>query len=197
MDATHLCQQRTSGAGNWQAYIRDSRDSEIYRIVLMPDGKWWLAQNVKYAQTGTQPNWCTKDECGRYYSHTQVRAAWGGTSGSGSNKQGICPSGWVLPIKTNYTNLFATMSATTSVWVAMITPLDSKCTINDYYGWASKKTLNNYGGTNGAAWEFLFCNDASETMLYTNDIMDHTDYDCGQIVWNYSQNWDIVRCYRP
>jgi hypothetical protein len=89
IDATHLCQQRTSGAQNWEAWIKDTRDNELYRIVLMPDNKWWLAQNMKYAGTGTQPSWCTKDECGRLYQHAQANGSWGGTSGSGSNKQGV------------------------------------------------------------------------------------------------------------
>ncbi|MDR3133903.1 MAG: hypothetical protein LBU42_07790, partial [Prevotellaceae bacterium] len=30
IDATHLCQQRTSGAKNWEAWIKDSRDEELY-----------------------------------------------------------------------------------------------------------------------------------------------------------------------
>ena len=196
MDATHLCQQRTSGAKNWEAWIKDTRDNELYRIVYMPDNNWWLAQNVKYAQTGTQPNWCNKDECGRYYSHSQVSASWDGTSGSGTNIQGICPPGWVLPVKNTYVTLLTTISPTTSVWLQKITPLDSKCSHDDYYGWASKKTLNNWGGTTGAAWEFLYTNDSDKPMLYTNDIDGHTAYDCGNAFWGGSQNWDIVRCFR-
>jgi uncharacterized protein (TIGR02145 family) len=192
-NSSYLCQQRTSGAKNWQAYIIDSRDNEVYRIVLMPDNKWWLAQNVKYAKTGTQPSWCTKDQCGRYYSHAQVR----GSSGSGSNRQGICPPGWVLPLKSHYETLTAAMSSTTSVWLAMMTSLDSRCTINDHYGWAAQKAINNYGGANSAAWEFLFCNDANGTVLITNDINGATSFDCGHFFWSGSQNWDIVRCYRP
>ncbi|MDR0582371.1 MAG: hypothetical protein LBG31_05355 [Prevotellaceae bacterium] len=197
VDATHKCDLRASGAKNWEAYIKDTRDNEYYRIILMPDTKWWLAQNVKYAQTGTQPNWCNKDECGRYYSHATVRSAWGGTSGSGSNKQGICPPGWVLPIWADYSNLTSLMSGTTSVWMAMITPLDSRCPINEHYGWNSKKTLNNWGGTDSAAWEFLFCNDAPNRVIATNDIDGATAWDCGRYFTPGGGDWDIVRCYRP
>ncbi|MDR3134333.1 MAG: hypothetical protein LBU42_10015, partial [Prevotellaceae bacterium] len=73
MDATHLCQQRASGAQNWEAYIKDTRDHELYRIVLMPDNKWWLAQNVKLASynsttIGAAISGCTKEECGRAYT---------------------------------------------------------------------------------------------------------------------------------
>jgi uncharacterized protein (TIGR02145 family) len=48
MDATHLCQRRTSGANNWETWIRDTRDNKMYRIVYMPDNKWWMAQNLDY-----------------------------------------------------------------------------------------------------------------------------------------------------
>jgi hypothetical protein len=47
MDATHRCRQRQSGAYNWEAWIKDTRDDELYRIVYMPDNNWWLAQNEK------------------------------------------------------------------------------------------------------------------------------------------------------
>ncbi|MDR3350219.1 MAG: hypothetical protein LBN98_01055 [Prevotellaceae bacterium] len=61
IDTTHLCQQRASGAQNWEAWIKDTRDTELYRIFLMPDNKWWLAQNVKYADVGAAISGCTKD----------------------------------------------------------------------------------------------------------------------------------------
>jgi uncharacterized protein (TIGR02145 family) len=42
------CGRRVGGAKNWEAYIQDPRDCRIYRIVQMPDGKWWFAQNLNY-----------------------------------------------------------------------------------------------------------------------------------------------------
>ena len=74
MDATHRCRERQSGAYNWEAWIKDSRDNEYYRIVLMPDNKWWLAQNVKYAGTGSanSNSGCTQDNCGRLYTGAQM-----------------------------------------------------------------------------------------------------------------------------
>ncbi|MDR0582009.1 MAG: hypothetical protein LBG31_03495, partial [Prevotellaceae bacterium] len=112
MTSSYPCQKRTSGAGNWQAYIRDSRDSEIYRIVLMPDNKWWLAQNVKFAQTGLaiSISGCTPEKCGRYYESDQFNKAFGGSSGWGENKQGVCPNGWVLPTLSNWTTLVNSIS---------------------------------------------------------------------------------------
>ncbi len=136
MDATHVCQQRASGAKNWEAWIKDARDNELYRIVRMPDNKWWLAQNVKYAATGSAVSGCTKDECGRAYTPTQMNGAWGGSSGWGSNIQGICPSGWVVPILSDWDNFITAIGSTKA---ERIRPYNSTCSPkSDYYGWASK-----------------------------------------------------------
>ncbi|MDR1406390.1 MAG: hypothetical protein LBI89_04220, partial [Prevotellaceae bacterium] len=77
IDATHLCQQRTVGAGNWEAHIKDSRDNQIYRITQFSDNSWWMADNMANAakMLGT---------CDGY---TYYR---------GSNKP-ACPAGWLLP----------------------------------------------------------------------------------------------------
>lgn len=47
------CKKRTTGANNWEAYIRDSRDEQVYRIVRMPDNKWWFAQNLNFQKDMT------------------------------------------------------------------------------------------------------------------------------------------------
>lgn len=40
--------QRADGAKNLQAWIKDSRDGKTYRIVKMPDNRWWMAENLNY-----------------------------------------------------------------------------------------------------------------------------------------------------
>ncbi|MDR3133880.1 MAG: hypothetical protein LBU42_07650 [Prevotellaceae bacterium] len=142
MDATHLCQQRASGAQNWEAWIKDTRDNELYRVVLMPDNKWWLAQNVKLASydgktVGAPINGnCSIEDCGRAYTPEQAYASYGGSSGSTGNVQGVCPSGWVLPISTDFSLLIGSISPNYDV-AAALRPLNSYCTpVNDTYGWA-------------------------------------------------------------
>jgi uncharacterized protein (TIGR02145 family) len=138
IDNTHLCQQRTSGAQNWQAYIKDSRDTEIYRIVLMPDGMWWLAQNVRYEGAGSEISGCSKENCGRWYTHTQMNGNYGGTgTGYGSNIQGVCPNGWVLPIDGTWTALAASLNATPKTAATFLTATTSCCASNNTYAWAS------------------------------------------------------------
>ena len=139
MDATHLCQQRSSGAKNWEAWIKDTRDNELYRVVKMPDDKWWLAQNVKYASVGSAISGCTKDECGRGYTYAQAYASYaGGTSGFGSNVQGICPPGWLLPIQSDWNTMTSSISSSVSVITERLRALNSTCSPKtDYYGWAN------------------------------------------------------------
>jgi hypothetical protein len=77
IDATHLCQQRTSGANNWEAYIKDSRDDKIYRIVQI-ETTWWFAEDfLLTGSSGTQ----TCSGVTLYRLSPSVN----------------CPSGWDLP----------------------------------------------------------------------------------------------------
>ena len=150
IDGTHLCQQRATGAQNWEAWIKDTRDNELYRIVLMPDDKWWLAQNVKYAGAGTAHSSCKKDECGRYYSRSEANKAYeSGTGGADINTQGVCPYDWLLPISTDWTFLHVSLGNDAATTLAALRALDSQCTpVYDTYGWATKvhppKTTNGW-----------------------------------------------------
>jgi uncharacterized protein (TIGR02145 family) len=157
-DATHKCDLRTGGAQNWEAWIKDTRDNELYRIVYMPDNNWWLAQNVKYAQTGAAISGCTADECGRAYTWAQVYASYaGGSSGSTGNVQGICPSGWLLPVRATFQTL-GTNIGNASTICAALRPLNSPCPpINNTYGWSSEISI-----VNGVIYE-------SHSCWYTND----------------------------
>jgi hypothetical protein len=82
MDATHLCQQRTSGAKNWEAYIKDTRDNRIYHITQFSDNTWWFADDLAIAtkSVGT----CNGT---RYYL--------------GHDKPS-CPTGWRLPTNNEF-----------------------------------------------------------------------------------------------
>jgi hypothetical protein len=77
VDATHPCQQRISGAKNWEAYIKDTRDEKIYHITQFSDNTWWFADDLAIADKSVGT--CN----GKYYY-------------VGSNKPS-CPNGWRLP----------------------------------------------------------------------------------------------------
>jgi uncharacterized protein (TIGR02145 family) len=204
MDATHLCQQRAGGAKNWEAWIKDTRDNELYRIVLMPDENWWLAQNVKYANTGleiTELSECTKDKCGRWYTGVQSSGSWGGTSGYGANKQGICPSNWILPVMSTYKTLYNSVSNTQIIVAQRLRAIDSYCSGgNDYYGWASDVALvarhapkHRYGDVHSTNDYDLGCGAG----------VDYCGYDCYECdyIWVGEQcrnlgYYTVVRCFR-
>jgi uncharacterized protein (TIGR02145 family) len=81
-DATHLCQLRSSGAQNWEAWIKDARDNELYRIVLMPDNNWWLAQNIRWNEgAGICYQTCT--DYGLIYPYSSLAT--------------VCPANWTVP----------------------------------------------------------------------------------------------------
>jgi hypothetical protein len=89
MDATHLCQKRASGAQNWEAYIKDSRDGQIYRITQFSDNTWWFADDLAIADKSV----ATCDGK-RYYV---------------GNDKPSCPSGWTIPTISQMQNRWSAM----------------------------------------------------------------------------------------
>ena len=108
MDATHRCRERQSGAYNWEAYIKDVRDNQIYRIVQMPTGTWWMAEDLMwdgrpnssatgYTVRGVARNCAAHYGCGRFYNNTSTGAgAYAGTA-TARRSSDICPNGWLIP----------------------------------------------------------------------------------------------------
>ncbi|MDR3133065.1 MAG: hypothetical protein LBU42_03455 [Prevotellaceae bacterium] len=90
IDATHLCQQRASGAQNWEAWIKDARDNELYRIVLMPDELWWTAEEMRYDASATKQSYkCPTGAQRTIYNRPNI----------------ACPVGWILPSVAQFTYL--------------------------------------------------------------------------------------------
>jgi uncharacterized protein (TIGR02145 family) len=159
MDDAHRCKARQNGAYNWEAWIKDSRDGELYRIVFMPDNKWGLAQNVKYAGTGVENTRtdCTPDKCGRLYTGAQMSSTYTGSigaSGYGAGKQGICPNNWILPIYNDwrpfvdaidkvtltpyaYYDKTFLLGISSLVNLRLVAHNNPTLSGNDYYGWAN------------------------------------------------------------
>jgi uncharacterized protein (TIGR02145 family) len=167
MDASHFCHLRTIGARNWETYIKDTRDNELYRIVFMPDNKWWLVQNVRYALTGSANTYggCTPAKCGYLYTGIQMSSTYTGSigaSGYGANKQGVCPNNWVLPVYNDwraFTDAIDKVPMTqynvgNGEWLVGTSPMLNQrlaaadnpvVTGNNYYGWAEEISTVVYG----------------------------------------------------
>jgi hypothetical protein len=116
--AAYFCQPRTSGAQNWEAYIKDVRDNQIYRIVKMPTGTWWMADDLLwdgkpspdatgYTVRGTDRACGEHYGCGRIYLANDTGA--GGYYGNDDDrlKSTACPTGWFIP-STNEILLYLT-----------------------------------------------------------------------------------------
>jgi uncharacterized protein (TIGR02145 family) len=133
MDATHKCQQRAAGAKNWEAWIKDARDGELYRIVVMPDKMWWLAQNLKYAQKGKVLAGCGKDSCGRFYTGSEVFAG-----KFTANIPSLCPPGWVLPTNDQWSKMALSFAKTYPEAYPDLRSLNGKCSPRpNRFGWAA------------------------------------------------------------
>jgi uncharacterized protein (TIGR02145 family) len=196
-DSSHPCQQRTSGALNWEAWIKDSRDGEFYRVVKMPDNNWWLAQNVKLASyggstVGSKIDGCTANECGRAYTCDQIQASYAsGTSGSSGNVQGICPPGWLLPVRSNYSTLGSKIGNAATICAALRAYDSANKPINDTYGWAGRIAIAN---GEMAYWTTSYSNDAGREDGLVIDWPNAGSYDTGNA--GDPGSLATVRCFR-
>ena len=108
IDADHFCQQRASDAQNWEAWIKDTRDNQIYRIVQMQTNTWWMAQDLvwdgkpeptatSYTVRGTARSCDSKAGCGRSYPPTANGSGAFGSDNDARRASDVCPDGWSLP----------------------------------------------------------------------------------------------------
>jgi len=103
----------------------DERDGQVYRTVKMPDGKFWMAQNLNYK---TQDSWwydnnkTNGEKYGRLYTWYAAKMA--------------CPAGWHLPSSQEWEDLITTAGD----WVEAGKLLKSKS------GWNKKGNgMDRYG----------------------------------------------------
>ena len=114
--------KRTEGDKNLEAFIKDSRDGKSYRIVEMPDGKWWMAENLDFTENLIEETrFVSKNEFGDFYSSKELRAVdkeflcqkdtqgiciRGKVSYRYTNTiQELCPEGWELPTSEDWANM--------------------------------------------------------------------------------------------
>jgi hypothetical protein len=95
-NATYKCQQRTIGEKNWEAYIKDNRDNQIYRITQFSDNSWWFAEDLAIA--------------------TKRYAVCNGTNLYDGGNKPDCPSGWQIPTIANYGNRYKSITESNSVF---------------------------------------------------------------------------------
>jgi uncharacterized protein (TIGR02145 family) len=195
MDDAHRCLQRQSGAQNWEAWIKDTRDNELYRIVKMPDNNWWLAQSVKYAGTGSSITvaGCTKETCGRWYTSTQANG--GGSNSYGPNKQGVCPGAWTLPVAANWTALLNSIHTTAKTAAQYLACPQSNPTYSSWYGWSGSICVHRHDDP--VTWDTYQSNDAVDYMVILwEDPANWVGANIGTIQPNCCPDSYRVRCFR-
>jgi len=95
------------------SFFTDSRDGKVYRTVLMPDGKVWMAENLNYRD----PSWSYNDHVDSIPWGSVTLGSWCyGNNSSNCDTYGrlytwdaamdnACPSGWRLPTRQDWTDL--------------------------------------------------------------------------------------------
>lgn len=113
------------------------KDGNLYRIRRMPDGRIWMAQNLRTnPPSGTAP--CAVGDCAKNGSLYTWRQAFSASDSASAAPQGICPSGWHVATRAEWSGLFkatmpkaATDSAlalkSTSGWAGTIKCVGSVC----------------------------------------------------------------------
>jgi hypothetical protein len=136
-DPNHKCQQRTTGAQNWEAYIKDSRDNQIYRITQFSDANWWFADdlNVAAKSVGT----CS----GKRYYDPQDRPA--------------CPTGWLLPTLSQMCARWATFAKTGS------DEYGAPITVGTYWLFETSPDCMSWVGCNVDRWDYVVSDQSTST----------------------------------
>jgi uncharacterized protein (TIGR02145 family) len=189
MDASHRCMERQSGAGNWEAWIKDARDSELYRIVLMSDNKWWLAQNLNYNYSGSMcplNSTANCNECGRMWHITTTVPS------------DICPNGWSVPTVSELQKILPNNSNANLMKTTDWTNTNFCGQGNDYYGFSLKACGFCDNGHNCAATHmykgfsaYVLCKELRQII--------YTENGSNTCLWALSKednDWGFIRCFR-
>jgi uncharacterized protein (TIGR02145 family) len=179
--AAYLCWQRTSGAHNWEAWIKDSRDNELYRIVFLPNNKWWTAEEMRYDASATKQSYkCPNEDMRIIYNNPKV----------------ACPTGWSMPSLSDFASLSTFMSraellaeGTHQYWGDGV----------DKYGWTMIPSLLR-GDQANATYPSGNCRtDGQPPFIHVWGLLDGKRLAMyGENIAVASQNWswDQVRCIR-
>ena len=111
-----------SSSSSIPAYIQDSRDGQTYKVVKIGN-QVWMAKNLNYAATGSSCYENLTSNCnsyGRLYTWTLAK--------------NVCPSGWHLPSKDEFSTLFSAVGGTSTAGKKL----------KSQYGWDPK-----IGGADG------------------------------------------------
>ena len=95
----------------------DSFDGHVYRTVLMPDGKWWFAENYAWAGAGVDydNNPANRAIYGRLYTQAEMNASIPAGCHAPTYAEFVVLQNWANPSTFNTRNLGNALAATT-IW---------------------------------------------------------------------------------
>lgn len=110
------------------------KDGNLYRIHRMPDNKIWMAQNLRTnPPSGTAS--CAAGDCAKNGSLYNWSQAFSASDSADAAPQGICPSGWHVATRAEWSGLFKATMPTGAT--------DSAIALKSSSGWAG--TINCVG----------------------------------------------------
>lgn len=120
----------------------DERDGTIYNCVLMPDGKWWAAENLRWAGAGMA------------YSTQQYTDAFGRMYDWASASSGV-PAGTHLPTNDEWLALQAAVQDPDGKNLKAIDPLWRGLPNNDLYGFRAMLGGIHFGSLSNPVSEIM------------------------------------------
>ena len=200
----------------------DPRDKQLYRVVTIGD-QTWMAENLNYK---TENSWCgggsdeNEGDCTKYgrlytwaaaidsaklYKDKAIDCGYGKTCSLPDTVYGICPPGWHLPDKTEWSKLFTAVGGKSTAGKI----LKSQTGWNDHIGTSGNGT-DAYGfsafpaggrgndGAFGGEGLYAYFWSATEYGSYNNPFSMDLYYDTeGASLYSYSKNVAFsVRCLK-
>ncbi len=131
------CYQRDSRAQNWEGWIQDPRDCKPYRIVRMPDERWWFAQNLAYTGGDVkEETWANQASNNPNLDGNILKTAW--TAGGNNEPIGGINNGYAPPA-----------NAVMGIQNAQ-NPIPSVATYGYLYPWATVMSVDGKADTEAA-----------------------------------------------
>jgi uncharacterized protein (TIGR02145 family)/uncharacterized repeat protein (TIGR02543 family) len=162
--------------GDGRGSFTDPRDNQTYRTVVIGT-QTWMTENLNFAGHLLGDSWCynnVPDSCARYGRLYTWEAAMAGSSSSAavpSGVQGVCPAGWHLPSRAEWTTLVNFVGSTPGTKLKSSAP-DWDGT--DEYGFSAlpggrRFTDGSFSsvGTNGDWWS---ATESSATHAWSRDM---------------------------
>lgn len=205
--------------------MTDSRDKKVYKTVKIGE-QTWMAENLNYADSATTPSllersWCYNNDSAncvvagrlytwaaaidsaKLYNDKSIDCGYGKTCSLPDTVYGICPPGWHLPDKTEWSKLFTAVGGKSTAGKI----LKSQTGWNDHIGTSGNGT-DAYGfsafpaggrgndGAFGGEGLYAYFWSATEYGSYNNPFSMDLYYDTeGASLYSYSKNVAFsVRC---